>query len=471
MTRAIEAAHLLLDDGWASPGHVIVDAAGMIVAAARGPAASPATRLAGYVVPGTPNLHSHAHHRGLVGYADHLAPGTAATLWTWREVMYRHLLGLEPGDLEAYATLAYVEMLRRGYTAVGEFHYVHHDPGGVRYANPAEMSERIIVAARTAGIALTLLPALYTSGGVGRPPEPEQRRFTTSVDEYLALLELLDRAAAVDPLLQIGAAPHSLRAVRTDELARLLAARATGPVHIHAAERTEEVDEIVAGLGARPVEWLLAHAGIDRRWSVIHATHMTAAERHGLATSGAVAGLCPLTEANLGDGLFPLAPYRHGGGRLGVGTDANHLIDLPGELRVLEYGQRVTERRRETLLAAGETSVGETLLRLVREGGAQALGQPLGALRPGKRCDLVELDADHPALAGQTPTTVLDAWIFSTASDTVVRTVFVAGRAVIEGGRHPAEAEARRRVDAVMRRRHARPERRNGAPPTAKEQR
>ena len=454
MIRSVNASHLLLDDGWASPGHVVVDADGVIIEAAAGALPDAALELAGYVVPGFPNLHSHAHHRGLVGYADRLAPGSAATLWTWRETMYGHLLGLEPGDLEAYATLAYIEMLRRGYTAVGEFHYLHHDPRGRRYANPAEMSERIVTAARASGIALTLLPVLYTSGGVGAPPEPEQRRFTTGVDEYLSLLATLDVRAEADPLMRVGAAPHSLRAVRPEELGALLSRRSSGPVHIHAAERTEEIAEVAAGLGARPVEWLLEHTGIDERWCVIHATHMTESERNGLARSGAVAGLCPLTEANLADGLFPLAPYRHDGGRLGVGTDANHLIDLPGELRTLEYGQRVVGHRRDALLAEGESSVGEVLFRLAASGGAQALTQPIGSVRAGLRCDLVELDGAHPAFAGQSPSTILDAWIFSTASDTLVRTVIIAGNPVIEDGRHPLEAEARARVDAVMRLRH-----------------
>ncbi len=454
MSRTIQAAHLLLDDGWASPGHVTVDADGVIRDVAPGAVAGSDLLLSGYVVPGVANLHSHAHHRGLVGYADRLAGGCAATLWTWRETMYRHLLGLEPDDLEAYATLAYIEMLRRGYTAVGEFHYLHHDPHGRRYANPAEMSERIIAAGRNAGIALTLLPVLYTSGGVGEPPQPEQRRFTIAGDEYMSLLDALDRLAAGDPLLRVGAAPHSLRAVDPAELTALQAHRTTGPIHIHAAERTEEVDEVIAGLGARPIEWLLAHTAIDDRWCVIHATHMTDAERTGLARSGAVAGVCPLTEANLADGLFPLAPYRLAGGRLGVGTDANHLIDLPGELRMLEYGQRVTQHRRDALLAERESSVGEVLFRLAATGGAQALAQPVGAIRPGLRCDLVELDPDHPAFAGQTPTTILDAWVFSTASDTVVRTVIVGGEAVIRDGRHPLEAAARARVADVISRRH-----------------
>jgi formimidoylglutamate deiminase len=449
----VAAAHLLLDDGWASPGHVACDDEGMIVRAAAGPSdAPPDVRLDGFVVPGTPNVHSHAHHRGLVGHADRLRPGQAATLWTWRETMYRHLLALGPDDLEAYATLAYVEMLRRGYTCVGEFHYVHHDPGGARYAQPAELSLRIRAAAVRAGIALTLLPALYTSGGVGRPPEPEQRRFTMDLDEYLGLLAAVD--APGDRLYRLGVAPHSLRAVRPDELAGLLAARPSGPVHIHAAERMEEVEEVAAGLGARPVEWLLANAAPDGRWCLIHATHLTDDERRGLAASGAVAGLCPLTEANLGDGRFPLAPYRHDGGRIAVGTDANHLIDLPGELRMLEYGQRLADHRRETLLTDGESSVGATLFAMARAGGARALDQPCGAIRPGLRCDLVELDPQHPALAGQTPETVLDAWVFSTASEAVVRTVLVGGRVVVHEGRHPEEEAARVRVAAVMRRVH-----------------
>jgi formimidoylglutamate deiminase len=451
----IHAAHVLLDDGWASPGHVIVDAAGAISEAAPGALAGADLELSGYVVPGIANLHSHAHHRGLVGYADRLALGGVATLWTWRESMYRHLLGLMPDDLEAYATLAYIEMLHRGYTAVGEFHYLHHDHDGRRYGNPAEMSERIIAAARSAGIALTVLPALYGSGGVGKPPEPDQRRFTIGADEYLSLLATLDRHTADDPLLRVGAAPHSLRAVDPAELEALLAGRTTGPIHIHAAERTEEVDEVAAGLGARPIEWLLGHTPIDGRWCVIHATHMTESERRGLAHSGAVAGLCPLTEANLADGLFPLASYRHDGGRLGIGTDANHLIDLPGELRMLEYGQRVTEHRRDGLLAEGETSVGDVLFRLAAAGGAQALAQPVGAIRPGVRCDLVELDPDHPAFAGQIPTTILDTWVFSTASDAVVRTVIVGGEIVIRDGHHPLESAARLRVEAVMSRRHS----------------
>lgn len=454
MTRTIAAAHLLLPDGWASPGYVITGEDGTIVEARQGTAQHPQLTLDGFVVPGIANLHSHAHHRGLVGHADRLSPGAPATLWSWREMMYRHLLQLTPDDLEAYATLAYVEMLRRGYTTVGEFHYIHHDRDGSRYANPVELSERIVAAAQTAGIALTLLPTFYAAGGIGRLPEPEQRRFTTELDEYLAMVARLDALADRYPTLRLGIAPHSLRAVPAAQLVELLGGRPTAPVHIHAAERTEEVDEVLAALGARPIEWLLENADVDERWCVIHATHMTDSERRALAGSCAVAGVCPLTEANLADGRFPLADYRHDGGRLGIGTDANHLIDLPGELRMLEYGQRLNSQRRETALIGGESSVGAALRELAAAGGAQALAQPTGAIEPGARCDLVELDPDDRALIGQTPETALDAWIFSSASESIVRTVLVGGVAVVTDGHHAAEQAAQRQAAATMRRLH-----------------
>jgi formimidoylglutamate deiminase len=368
--------------------------------------------------------------------------------------MYAHALRLSPDDLEAYASLAYIEMLQRGYTAVGEFHYLHHSPSGAPYSRLSELSERLVAAADATGIALTLLPALYTSGGVGRDPLPEQRRFVTTVDQYLSLVGEVDALAARRDQMRVGVAPHSLRAVRAREIQELAAARPDGPIHIHAAERVEEIAELEAALGARPVAWLLEETAIGGRWCVVHATHMHDDELRGLAASGAVAGLCPLTEANLGDGRFELASYRHHGGRVAVGTDANHLIDLAGELRMLEYGQRLHHQRRDTLLADSERSVADVLYSRVCDGGAQALQQPCGRLERGYRCDLVELDPEHPALVGQRPETILDAWVFSTSAPDVVRTVLVGGREVVAGGRHPHQEEARARVGRVMRRLH-----------------
>ena len=287
--KAYRADHLLLDAGWRSPGYIEVAADGVIAAAGPDRIAD-AERIPGYVIPGMPNLHSHAFHRGLVGHVDRLAAGFAVeTLWSWRATMYRFMLALDPDDMEALAAQAYLDMLRSGFTSVAEFHYVHRQPDGRPYANPAEMSERIVAAARTVGIGLTMLPVLYASGGIGQPPLHEQRRFLLDLDGYLSLVETLR------PQGMVGIAPHSLRAVPADLLLRLLRAVPEGPVHIHAAERTEEVEECRAGLGAAPVEWLLATAGLDPRWTLVHATHITDAERDGMARAGAVAGLCPLT--------------------------------------------------------------------------------------------------------------------------------------------------------------------------------
>jgi formimidoylglutamate deiminase len=367
--------------------------------------------------------------------------------------MYRFMLTLHPEDLEAEAAQAYLDMLRGGFTSVAEFHYVHRQPDGRPYANPAEMSERIVAAARTVGIGLTLAPVLYAAGGIGKPPENDQRRFLLDLDGYLGLVETMRRHVTVT------VAPHSLRAVPADLLLGLLAARPDGPVHIHAAERTEEVEECRAGLGAAPVEWLLAHAGLDERWTLVHATHMTDAERDGLARAGAVAGVCPLTEANLGDGRFRLRGYHRAGGRFGIGSDANTLISVADELRMLEYGQRLHHRRRNVVVAPGDEateSPGRVLFDSARRGGAQSLAQPVGALAAGRRADLVVLDPAAPALLGQSPRSVLDAWVISggMAGGTPVRDVMVAGRWVVRDRRHQAEDSIRARFTAVMRRHH-----------------
>lgn len=451
--KAYAADHLLGEAGWLSPGYLAVGPDGLIAAAGAAPIAG-AERIAGYVLPGMPNLHSHAFHRGLVGWADRLVPGRAAeTLWSWRATMYRFMLTLHPEDLEAVAAQAYLDMLRGGFTSVAEFHYVHHQPDGRPYANPAEMSERLVAAARAVGIGLTLAPVLYAAGGIGKPPEDDQRRFLLDLDGYLGLVEAMRRHVTV------AVAPHSLRAVPADLLLGLLAARPDGPVHIHAAERTEEVEECRAGLGAAPVEWLLAHAGLDERWTLVHATHITDAERDGLARAGAVAGLCPLTEANLGDGRFRLRGYHRAGGRFGIGTDANTLISVADELRMLEYGQRLHHRRRNVVVAPGQEateSPGRVLFDSARRGGAQSLAQPVGALAAGRRADLVVLDPAAPALLGQSPRSVLDAWVISggMAGGTPVRDVMVGGRWVVRDRRHEAEDSIGARFTAVMRRHH-----------------
>ena len=436
------AENALLPDGWADDVLIETDGAGDIVAVTSGAAADSAERLAGPALPGMPNLHSHAFQRGMAGLAERAGAGDE-DFWSWRGVMYRFVERLSPEHIEAIAAQLYVEMLKQGYTAVGEFHYVHHAPDGTPYDDPAELSHRVIAAARRAGIGITHLPVLYTAAGFdGAAPEGAQRRFAGTADRILALVEALRKTAGQDPQIRIGVAPHSLRAAPAADLAAVVAGvRADdemAPVHIHVAEQEREVAACLAATGARPVEWLLNHAPVDGRWCVIHATHMSDAEVRALAASDAVAGLCPTTEANLGDGLFSLGPYLDAGGRFGIGSDSHITVDAAAELRLLEYGQRLALKSRAVVRDAGGPSVGAALVRLALAGGSQALGRQVGAIAPGHRADLIVLDPDHPALLGRTGDTLLDAWIFAAASP-AVRDVLVGGRWVVRDGRHPDE--------------------------------
>ena len=365
--------------------------------------------------------------------------------------MYRFLDVLTPEDVEAIAALAYVEMLEAGFAGVAEFHYLHHQPGGAPYADPAELAHRIVAAAADAGIGLTLLPVLYSYGGVGAAPlAGGQRRFGNDLDDFLRLHAASGVGLADDAVL--GAAPHSLRATTPDQLAALVAALPEGPMHIHAAEQVLEVEEVLAWLDARPVSFLLDRIGIGPRWCLVHATQMTGEETERLAGSGAVAGLCPITEANLGDGVFRGADYLAAGGAFGVGADSNVRIALGEELRSLEYSQRLTHRARNVLAAPGE-SVGATLYAGALAGGARALGRDSGALRTGALADLVAIGRDHPVLAPLADTQLLDGWIFA-ADDRVVREVWSAGRHLVREGRHVArdgiEARYRRAMAGVL---------------------
>jgi formiminoglutamate deiminase len=351
-------------------------------------------------VPGVPNVHSHAFQRALAGLVERRGP-EEDSFWTWREVMYRFLGVMTPDDIEAVAAWAYVEMLEAGFTRVGEFHYLHNAPDGTRYADPAETGARIAAAAETSGIGLTLLPCFYAHGGCGGlPPKPGQMRFLSDLDGFWQLMDASRRHLVRLPGAILGIAPHSLRAVDAAELRSLLENWPSGAVHIHAAEQTGEVEECLAWSGAQPVEWLLANMPVDARWCLMHCTHMTAEESQALARSGAVAGLCPITEANLGDGIFDAPSFLDAGGRFAVGTDSNVRIALNEELRTLEYGQRLRERKRNRLGPAG-ASTGRHLFDAARSGGAQALGLHCGALSVGLTADIVILDEAHPALVAR----------------------------------------------------------------------
>jgi formimidoylglutamate deiminase len=361
------------------------------------------------------------------------------SFWTWRERMYANALTFTPDDLEAVAAQGYVEMLKAGFTAVGEFQYLHHQSDGRPYANPAEMTLRCLAASHDVGIAITLLPVLYADGGFGSaPPADRQRRFITRADTFLRLHEAVRAGADGLADVTVGFAPHSLRAVSADLLRNVLAAVPEGPVHIHVAEQLLEVEDCIAFCGRRPVEFLLDTIEVSSRWCAIHATHMTDGETQRLAGSGAVAGLCPITEANLGDGLFNARLYRQHGGVIAVGSDSNVEISANGELRLLEYGQRLWHRERNVLAGGPGRSTGVTLHQLAGDGGARALARPMGALAEGLRADIVVLDINEPAFAGQPPEAVPDCWVFA-CTRSAVRDVYVAGQQVVSEGRHRDE--------------------------------
>jgi len=405
-------------------------------------------RLAGLTLPGMPNLHSHAFQRGMAGLAEHR--GSAQdSFWTWREVMYRFLDRLDPDDVQAIAAQAFVEMLEGGFTALAEFHYLHHDKDGRAYGDIAAMAGAIAAAADETGLGLTLLPVLYRYGNFGNaPPVHGQRRFVNDRDAYLRLLEASATALKSLPDARLGVAPHSLRAVALDDLDWLAGLRPDAPVHIHVAEQMREVEDSLKLTGRRPVELLMESTELGPRWCLIHATHLTDAERDGIAASGAVAGLCPITESSLGDGIFDGVRYRDAGGLFGVGSDSNIQIDAASELRQLEYSQRLRDSRR-ALLAEPDASTGVALWRGACLGGARACGRDIGRIAVGSRADLVTLDADHPALVGRDGAAALDSAIFA-ANALPVREVRVGGRLVVKDGRHQARETIRKRFGATM---------------------
>ncbi|WP_432347450.1 formimidoylglutamate deiminase [Shinella yambaruensis] len=440
----IHARQALLTGGWAKDVRIDI-ADSRIATLETGAAPVPGDERHDTVVAGMPNLHSHAFQRGMAGLAETRGPGSDS-FWSWRNVMYRFALSMTPNDVEAVAGQLYVEMLEAGFTRVGEFHYLHHDKDGGHYADIAEMAARIAAAASKTGIALTLLPVFYAHAGFGgTAPGEGQRRFINDRQSYAALLERCRALTDALPAGITGVAPHSLRAVTPEELSDVVAMAGDAPVHIHISEQVKEVEDSIAWSGRRPVEWLLDNQAVDGRWCFIHATHMTEAETRGMARAGAIAGLCPVTEANLGDGTFPAPDFLAHGGRFGVGSDSNVLIGLPDELRQLEYSQRLAHRARNVLAAPGG-STGRALFDGALLGGAAALGVESG-LSAGSPADFVSLKARHGLdLAGDA---LLDGWIF--ANGAKVDCVWVNGRRQVEGGRHVAREAIGRRFTATMR--------------------
>lgn len=425
------AENALLPTGWAKDALLQWNAAGQLTQVQTNAQAPQGTAQAkGPVIPGMPNLHSHAFQRAFAGLTEYRAEAQDS-FWSWRTLMYRFANRITPAQLEAIATWLYIEMLLSGYTSVCEFHYVHHAEDGTPYADDATLAQCLLRAAQTTGIGLTLLPVLYQSSGFGAaPPNAGQRRFLRRTDAMLRLLERLQPLCAQQGA-RLGLAPHSLRAVPPEALREVLAGLnaldATAPVHIHIAEQTGEVDACLAWSGQRPVEWLLEHAPVDKRWCLVHATHMTDAEYQRAAASGAVAGICPSTEANLGDGIFDMPLWLSHGGAWGIGSDSHATVNAAEELLLLEYGQRLQRRQRNVLASAAQTQVATAMTLQAVHGGAQASGRAVGGLAVGQQADLVELDATHLALAGLSAPEMLSAHVFASHRTSAVGRVWAAG--------------------------------------------
>ena len=442
MTK-LHARSALLCDGWQENVRITLDA-GRVAGIETGVAVEPGDERHEVLVPAMPNLHSHAFQRAMAGLAEVRGPANDS-FWSWRTVMYKFALSMTPDHVEAVAAQLYMEMLEAGFSRVGEFHYLHHDKDGSPYANIAEMAERIGAASAETGIGLTLLPVFYAHSGFGGgAPIDGQRRFINSLDRFEALMAGCRTVVDRLPGAELGLAPHSLRAATPEELETLVPLAGDGPIHIHVAEQVKEVEDCLAWSGARPVEWLLDHAPVDERWCLIHATHMTDDETRRMAKSGAIAGLCPITEANLGDGAFPAPLFLEEGGRYGIGSDSNILISVPEELRQLEYSQRLALRARNVVATSGG-STARTLFDHAVAGGGVALKAPAG-LAVGHYADLVSLDVS--AVPYLSDDQILDQWMF--ASGVTVDCVWTQGRKQVEGGRHSKRKAISARFRAAM---------------------
>lgn len=439
-------ADALLPEGWARNVRIAVIGGRIVSVEPDRPIETGDVRI-GIGLPAMGNLHSHAFQRAMAGLTE-VAGSEGDSFWSWRQMMYRFVDVISPDALEAIAAFVFMEMIEAGFTRVGEFHYLHHDTDGHAYANPAEMAVRIVAAAEEAGIALTLLPVFYAHAGFGgQAAATAQRRFLSTPDSYARLIAASRAAAAGSKDAIVGIAPHSLRATTPDELAAILPLAAKAPVHIHIAEQVREVEECIAWSGARPVRWLLDNAPVDARWCLVHATHIDASEIVDLGRSRAVAGLCPITEANLGDGIFPAKEFAHAGGAIGIGSDSNVRIDMTEELRLLEYGQRLRLRARN-VMGATDRSTGRSVFEQCVFGGAQALGVA-GGLAVAAAADLIVLHDHGPAALGRSGDAVLDTLLFSAGKDAIAD-VWRAGKRLVTDGRHQHRDAIERRYRFFM---------------------
>jgi formimidoylglutamate deiminase len=440
ISQSIMADWALLDDGLVSNVLVDIGGDGNILAVTPDAPDRHGEPVAGVLLPGMTNLHSHAFQRSFAGRTS-LAVG-GDDFWSWRDAMYRAAGHIEPEAMHAIAAYLAMRLLERGYTGLVEFHYLFNQRNGTRYADPTALADAVVEGARGAGIGLTMLFGIYETGGFGgRALEPGQRRFANTSAQALRMLA--DAQARSTPDLHFGLAPHSLRAVPPaslhDAVAGVCGIDPSAPMHIHVAEQTAEVAACIATLGAPPVAWLLDHAPVAANWCLIHATHAAEDALRRVAQTGAVAGLCPSTEADLGDGIFPFGPFTEAGGRFGIGSDSNVCMDPCDELRLLEYAQRLSLRRRN--LGPGRFGdeprhTGPALWQAAALGGAQASGRKIGRIAPGCRADFCVL-APNIETQGAGPAAAVDAAIFA-PGDRPVRHVMAGGTWLVRDGRHRA---------------------------------
>jgi len=442
LQKTVFAPEVLLPSGWARDVAIDIDATGTISAVRTGSGSSGCEHAGGPVIPGMPDVHSHAFQRAMAGLAERMG-SPEDSFWTWRETMYGFIRRLGPEDVHAIAAQLYCELLKNGYTAVAEFHYLHRAPDGKPYERRADMAIAHVEAARQTGMAITMLPSLYAYANFEEEPlTPAQRRFATTPEDILQMLAELRAAYPDQPDVRLGVAPHSLRAVNVTMMRELIAGLdavdPAAPIHIHLAEQVKEVNDCLAWCDQRPAQWLLDNMPVNARWCLVHCTHVSSAETERLAASGAVVAICPTTEGNLGDGVFPFTRFRSKEGRYGIGTDSQVSQSPIEELRWLEYSQRLALRRRSVTASEDRPAVGTNLWREAAAGGAQALGRPMGAIAPGLRADLVVLDGLHVNLDGRQGDRMMDALLFC-GNDRLVRHVMVGGRWVVRDRHHSAE--------------------------------
>jgi len=437
------AEKVLVGNQWQANKTLHINANGYINDITDGKASDSAS-IKGAVVPGMVNCHSHAFQRAFAGFSEYRG-NKADSFWSWRDIMYRFVAKMSPEDAHKVAKYLYLEMLKAGYTSVAEFHYLHHQVGGKFYDDPAEMSHQVINGAKEAGIAITQLPVLYTYAGFGeQAPSEEQGRFIHQIDEFKLLLESLHSSYKNEETVGLGIAPHSLRAVSESQLKEIVpfirSLDSNAPIHIHIAEQLKEVEDCLKFYGKRPVEWLMDNLEMDRNWCLIHATHLTEDETLDLAKSGAVAGICPTTEANLGDGIYPTERYLEQGGRFAIGSDSHIAVNVADELRTLEYAQRLTTHQRAVLVSEECNSVGQYLYSHAAKEGASTVNQNVGEIAIGKRADFVVLDCNHPSLYLKEGSFILDTAIFA-CNSMPVKDVMVAGDWKIQDRLHKNEKE------------------------------